>query len=139
MPYAVTSESDYTMQLQRPWQTADHLYDRESVPEYDYVTYYTLHERAIATPQRSVSESELRQWYSALPQAVLRVNGWVQLHDQGSEPSIPALVQSVGHRLEITPTKPGAFPQEALLVLLGVSGGLHGVAAPDGSPLVPSV
>jgi len=127
------------MQLQHFRQTADHLGDREWVAECDYATYYTLYERAIATPQRSVSESELRQWYAALPAAVLRVNGWVQLHDQGSGPAIPALVQSVDHRLEITPTKPGAFPQEALLVLLGVSGGLQGVAAPDGSPLVSSM
>ena len=127
------------MQLQYPWQTSNYPYDRDSTPKYKREAHDMLYERAIATPQRSVSESELRQWYAALPHAVLQVNGWVQLNDQGSGSSIPALVQSVDHRLEITPTKPGAFPQDALLVIRGISGSLQGVAAPDGSPLARSI
>ena len=95
-----------------------------------------VYERAVAIPQRALSESELRHWYATLPDAVLRVKGWVQLEDQGSGLPMPAVVQGVGRRLEITLASPGALPQDAQLVLLGLAGCLRGVAAPDGSALV---
>jgi G3E family GTPase len=107
----------------------------EDVPPYDHENHDTLYARAVAVPQRAVSERELRAWHAALPDPVLRVKGWVQLRDPHAEASTPALVQGVGRRLEITPTQPGAVPQDALLILIGLAGSLAEITAPDGSPL----
>lgn len=109
--------------------------NREHEPGHNHsghLDHDETYERAMATPRRALAEGELRQWYAALPDAVLRVHGWVLLSDHGG---LPALVQSIDQRLEITPTKPGAFPEDALLVICGLPGCLHGVTAPDGSPL----
>jgi G3E family GTPase len=114
----------------------EHRQEPGPVDEHDHDSHDAMYERAVATPQRALSESELRHWHTGLPDAVLRVKGWVQLSDQDG---VPALVQSVGRRLEITPTKQGAFPQDALLVLLGLAGSLRGLTAPDGSPLAQSL
>ena len=67
--------------------------------------------------------------------SVVEVKGWVQLYEQGSEAPVQGLIQGVGRRLEITHTRQGTFPQSALLVLLGLSGSLQEVTAPDGTPL----
>ncbi|MFN8466597.1 MAG: GTP-binding protein [Caldilineaceae bacterium] len=63
---------------------------------------------------------------------MLRVKGWLQLSDY---PGKPVLVQGVGRRLEITQGRSGVLPQAAVLVLLGLSGSLRDVTAPDGTPL----
>jgi G3E family GTPase len=154
---AIAAESEHDMQVQHSRQMPDpahgsgshgsgshgsgshgsgsHGSEGEQGYEHEHENHDTLYERAMAAPQRALSERELRQWYAALPDDVLRVKGWVQLHD-GSGTVAPALVQGVGRRLEITPTKQGAFPQDALLVLLGLAGSLAAIAAPDGTPLV---
>jgi G3E family GTPase len=138
---AVAAESEHDMQVQHSWQMPERVHGGGGHPSegdqgHDYEDHDTVYERAMATPQRAISERELRQWHAALPDAVLRVKGWVQLGDPISGTAVPALVQGVGRRLEITPTKQGAFPQDALLVLLGLAGSLAAITAPDGTPLV---
>jgi G3E family GTPase len=132
---AVAAEGDYTMQLQYSGQMPGHAHGSEGIHQSDQENHDELYERAIAAPQRALGESELRQWYAALPDAVLRVKGWVQLSDPFTGTPGPALVQGVGKRLEITPTRQGVFPQDALLVLLGLAGSLKGLTAPDGLSL----
>lgn len=132
---AVASESDHAMQLQHSWEISGHHHGSDDVAETDRENHDTLYERAIAMPKRALSESELREWHGALPDAVLRVKGWVQLREQGNGVAVQVLVQGVGRRLEITPARQGTFPQDALLILLGTSGSLQEVTAPDGTPL----
>jgi G3E family GTPase len=90
------------------------------------------YERGLARPRRPVSAAELRRWYEALPDGVLRVKGWVWLADN---PDAPASVQGVGHRLDITTVQPGAPTPDPALILLGLPGSLQGVCAPDGTNL----
>lgn len=132
---AVAAESD-SAQHSHAWRGSDRDHASEGAFEHDHKSHDAVYERAVAIPQRALSESELRHWYATLPDAVLRVKGWVQLEDQGSGLPMPAVVQGVGRRLEITLASPGALPQDAQLVLLGLAGCLRGVAAPDGSALV---
>lgn len=124
---AVAAESGHEIRAQNLWGT-----HQDDVHAHDGDNHAELYERAIATPKRAFTETELRQWYAALADGVLRVKGWVQLSDP---PGTSALVQGVGRRLEITVTTLSAFPQDALLVLLGVSGSLQEVTAPDGTPI----
>lgn len=127
---AMTADKEDAVQVQRYWQDDDRTYDHQ---QEDHSAVY---ERGIAVPQRVLTESELRTWYAALPHTVLRVKGWVQL---ANPVPAPALVQGVGRRLDITPATPGAFPNDALLVILGTKGSLQSVTAPDGSPLTESL
>lgn len=90
------------------------------------------YERGMARPHRPLSVAELRQWYEALPDGVLRVKGWVWLADN---PDAPASVQGVGRRLDIKKVQAGAPAPEPGLVLLGLPGSLQGVLAPDGTDL----
>jgi G3E family GTPase len=136
---AIATEEDHAMQLQHSGQIPEHLHGSEGAHQSDHENHDALYDRAIAVSQRALSESELRRWYAALPDAVLRVKGWVQLGDPLSGTSVPALVQGVGRRLEITPTRQGVFPQDALLILLGLAGSLKEITAPDGSPLNPTM
>lgn len=125
------------MQSQHDWQSHYDTFALDHAREHNGpLGHDVMYERAMATPHRALAESELRQWYAALPDAVLRVTGWVLLSDHGGT---PALVQGAGQRLEITPTKPGAFPEDALLVICGLSGSLQGITAPDGSPLAQTI
>lgn len=128
---ASTSADSLPIQPDRQTHQADGMPGHEEREERE--DHGGMYERATAAPQRAVSERELRQWYAALPDAVLRVKGWVLLSDFGGA---PAVVQGVGRRLELTPATQGVFPGEAMLVMLGLSGSLAGVVAPDGSPLI---
>jgi G3E family GTPase len=128
---AIAAGNEHEMLVQRLREThADN-----DAHEHEGENHTALYARAVAVPQRVLSESELRQWHAALPDAVLRVKGWVQLYDPQSGTPAPALIQGVGRRLEITRTRQGVFPEDALLVLLGLAGSLEDVTAPDGTPL----
>lgn len=139
---AVAAESGHDLQAQKLWETHQgdvHAHDDGNHDDgnhdggnHDGGNHTGLYERATATPRRALTEVELRQWYAALADGVLRVKGWVQLSEP---PGTSALVQGVGRHLEITLTKPSTFPQDSLLVLLGVSGSLQEVTAPDGTQI----
>jgi G3E family GTPase len=66
-------------------------------------------------------EHPLRRALDALPDAVLRVKGFVRFD---TAPHSPQLVQAVGRRWTVSPAPEGAAPAESVLVMIGATDAL---------------